>query len=345
MLEWKLTKDSSVDFADAISHHVHAIAKKAFPDLLPFFPSGAAGQFKLFLGSQFICGWVELNPQSPIWVGGGYTETYHQKDLATLVDQLPDSKDCIWSPEQLHDVFPYQAYSSNRFTYAGPYLEPYADWPNMMQHINHWIEHDVIPSILTENETRIRRVIRPACPIKPLEVLKSVYPIECENTIKQGTGFISEKGQMITCAHVLGSNSVVIGTAPVGPTYPVKITSQDETIDLAILKVNNLPIGNQLEIGCADNLQTGDNLYLVSYPNYRKGDTGMVTPGVITGFRMVSGIRRILTNIPIIAGASGSPVLHENRVIGVAVTGADRMEDAHTTEDHGIIPIDALKYL
>jgi V8-like Glu-specific endopeptidase len=61
---------------------------------------------------------------------------------------------------------------------------------------------------------------------------------------------------------------------------------------------------------------------------------------------MVSGIRRILTNAPIVAGTSGGPVLDkDNRVIGVAVTGAEIMEKAQETEDHGIIPIDALKFL
>ncbi|WP_419866558.1 hypothetical protein [Methylomonas koyamae] len=72
----------------------------------------------------------------------------------------------------------------------------------------------------------------------------------------------------------------------------------------------------------------------------------MVIPGLVVGFRPVTGIQRILTNAPIVAGASGAPVLDATGcVIGVAATGKDRMEDVQDTEHHSIIPIDALKFL
>jgi len=64
------------------------------------------------------------------------------------------------------------------------------------------------------------------------------------------------------------------------------------------------------------------------------------------GFRIISGIRRVLTNVPIVAGMSGGPVLDKNNyVIGVAVKGAEIMEKAQETENHFVISIDALKFL
>jgi S1-C subfamily serine protease len=85
---------------------------------------------------------------------------------------------------------------------------------------------------------------------------------------------------------------------------------------------------------------------IAGFANYRLGDSGVIVPGLVIGYRMVSGIRWILTNAPIVAGNSGGPVLDSrSNVIGVAVTGSDRMEEAHETENHGIIPIDAIRYL
>jgi S1-C subfamily serine protease len=82
------------------------------------------------------------------------------------------------------------------------------------------------------------------------------------------------------------------------------------------------------------------------FPNYRISDSGISIPGLVVGFRTISGLRRILTNASIIAGNSGGPVFDErSRVIGIAVTRADRMEEANETENHGIIPVNAINYL
>ena len=74
----------------------------------------------------------------------------------------------------------------------------------------------------------------------------------------------------------------------------------------------------------------------------------MVTPPLqaISGFRSYSGLRHILVNSPLIAGNSGGPAFDKNsKVIGIAVTGADKMSTAHETEKHGLIPIEALNYI
>jgi S1-C subfamily serine protease len=89
-----------------------------------------------------------------------------------------------------------------------------------------------------------------------------------------------------------------------------------------------------------------DHVVVTGFPNFKIGDSGVIMPGLVVGFRPVSGVRRILTNALIIAGNSGGPVFDTgHRVIGIAVTGADRMEEAIETENYGIIPVDAINYL
>jgi len=84
----------------------------------------------------------------------------------------------------------------------------------------------------------------------------------------------------------------------------------------------------------------------ILFSSYRKGDSGILSPGLIIDYRMVSGIRRLLVNTPIITGNSGGPVLNsKSEVIGIAVTGSDRIEDAGETENHGVVPIDTLSFL
>jgi S1-C subfamily serine protease len=89
-----------------------------------------------------------------------------------------------------------------------------------------------------------------------------------------------------------------------------------------------------------------DHLLVAGHPNYRPGDSPLVAPGLVVGFRQMSGIRRILTNAPIVAGGSGGPVLDRSgTVVGIAVTGAERLGVVSGTEDLGIVPIDALDIL
>jgi S1-C subfamily serine protease len=101
-----------------------------------------------------------------------------------------------------------------------------------------------------------------------------------------------------------------------------------------------------LQTGNAEKLVPLDHLLVVGHPNYRVGDSPIVTPGLVAGFRVKSGIRRIITDAPIVAGCSGGPVLDRSgAAVGIAVTGADSFSKARDTEDHGIIPISAIKLL
>ena len=177
-------------------------------------------------------------------------------------------------------------------------------------------------------------------------ILAEVYVLESEAEAIQGTCFNLAGVGLVTCAHVLRPGLYAFSPSDVARRYPVEVLSSNPAVDIAIVQAPELELGEGLPKGSADDAQQMDEIIVAGYPNYRLGDSGVVMPGSVTGFRTVSGIRRILVSASIVAGSSGGPVLNkQGHVIGIAVTGADRMEDAGETEHHGVVPIDALTFL
>ncbi len=174
---------------------------------------------------------------------------------------------------------------------------------------------------------------------------RACWILECEESCRQGSAFSLEGVGLVTCQHVLGTKTVAFRPESPSQRFPVNIISENKDIDIAVLRVN-AEISGALKPGSADPLNLLDHLAVAGFPNYRQGDTGVIVPGLVVGFRPVSGVRRVLTNVSIVSGTSGGPVMGTgNLVVGIAVTGADRMENVLATENHGIIPIDALKFL
>lgn len=186
-----------------------------------------------------------------------------------------------------------------------------------------------MPEILRRNQSRVLRVL-PSPPQFDLNIInQSLWVLECEETIRQGTGFMLAGIGLVTCQHVLGTATHAIHPASSYQRFSVRVLAQNSVVDLAILSIDT-SVGLELTRGSADKLQQMTHIAVAGFPNFRLGDSGIISPGLVVGFRMMSGIRKILTNAPIIAGN---------------VTGYDRMEKAQETEEHGIIPIDVVKYL
>jgi len=186
-------------------------------------------------------------------------------------------------------------------------------------------------------------------------VIGALWVLECEEHTVQGTAFALADGRVVTCEHVvcehvIGERSpctkmMAFRATDTQKRHPVRVVHSNRDVDLAVIDLGTTDDAGLHAAGTQDLAQT-DRLWVAGFPNYRLGDSGSVAPGVVTAFRTVSAIRRILTDALIIAGNSGGPgITRDGKVIGVAVTGADCSEASRTTENYGLIPIDALRHL
>lgn len=174
---------------------------------------------------------------------------------------------------------------------------------------------------------------------------RALWVLECPTCMSQGTGFLLRGAGLVTCAHVVCDHLEAF--RPQDPTtkFSTRRLGSVAALDLALMEIVGLPAdAPRLCAGTSNATSRGDEIIVWGFPNYRLHDTAQSHRGRVSGYRTVSTVRRLLVDAPIVAGNSGGPVLnHRNEVIGVAVTGADRIEDAHRTEDHGVIPIEVLR--
>jgi hypothetical protein len=338
-LEWKLSNGSLADIGFAIANTTTEVANQQLADLAEMFP---------LKGNWRLEGYID-----ELWLIVRITER-HGSGVPAVGELEVDELDLVKSkilpfrPRSHSELFALLGsdwFSFNRFTYVGPYKDSYACWPDLNQNLIDWLNHLVLPEVLRRNETRILRAI-PKPPQFNLETIRSAcWVLECEESSIQGTAFYLKGIGLASCQHVLGPKTVAFSPDNTTTKYPVTVIAQNETIDVAILSIECEQM-HGLSAGSADKLKVMDHVAVAGFPNYRYGDTGVIIPGLVVGFRMVSGIRRILTNAPIVAGNSGGPVVGgNNQVIGIAVTGAEMMDKAQETENHGIVPIDAVKYI
>ena len=338
-LEWKLSNQPLTDIGFAFANTITKLAHEQMPDLADMFP--LKGNWDLHGCTEE--GWIAARLSDRPGSGVPSVGTLKGKEFEELAKKILPFKPR--SHQELFKLLGPNWFDFNTFTYVGPYGAPFACWPHASEHIVDWLNTLVVPEVIRRNQSRVLRALPPAPQFNLERLRKALWILECERTIRQGTAFNLSGVGLVTCEHVLGTETKAFRASEFDNKYPIKIKAKNKDIDLAILKID-ISLDKGLDLGSADNLKEMDHLAIAGFPNYRLGDSGVIVPGLVIGFRMVSGIRRVLTNASIIAGTSGGPVLDRNNcVIGVAVTGAELMEKAQKTEDHGIIPIDTLKFL
>lgn len=147
-------------------------------------------------------------------------------------------------------------------------------------------------------------------------LVKGVVTVETKDG--HGSGFlITNDGNIITNAHVVGDQSTVKVKFEQGFSLDGQVVKVNRDFDVALIKVagNDLPA---LSMGDDAGLQLGEELFAIGTPLAE--DLGQsVTRGIMSGRREFEGRKYLQTDVSINPGNSGGPLIDEDgKVVGVA---------------------------
>ena len=135
-----------------------------------------------------------------------------------------------------------------------------------------------------------------------------------------GSGFVvSEDGLIVTNAHVVQQHSSVTVRFVDGASLTGQVLGRNETVDLAVVKVNSaLPL-QSMEVGNPGNVKVGDDAVAMGFPlGDELGHDYTVTSGIVSSRRTYGSVEYIQTDAAVNPGNSGGPLLNRNgQVIGV----------------------------
>lgn len=328
------------DFSGYVEVYIDQLIKEQMPHLREMFPFQHSSDIEKIVDKEWIC--VRLLSKTR-----GIKAFRQLKDqrIEALATKLA-ADELLPKYEKIKSHFGEAHFTNKSFIYFGKCVNYQFDRDHLSGFLVDWLNDKVVDEILEFNKRRVLEAIpiTPSYDIK--QIIDNLYVLESEQESIQGTCFHLQDIGLITCEHVLAKDLKVFSPRNIGAKFNVELIASHTTIDIAILLSPNLEMGEGLKLGSSDLLKQMDHIAIAGFPNYNYGDSGILSPGLVIGFRTVSAIRRILVNTPIVAGNSGGPALNAHgEVVGVAVTGADSMENAPHTEKHGIVPIEALRYL
>ena len=135
-----------------------------------------------------------------------------------------------------------------------------------------------------------------------------------------GSGFVVDAaGLIVTNAHVVGREQSVAVRLVNGDRYTGQVAGLDETLDLAVVKVNAGRPLHPMPLGDPAGIRAGDEVIALGFPlgdDFGPGYT--VTTGVVSSHRTYGAVEHIQTDAAINPGNSGGPLLNrQGQVIGV----------------------------
>lgn len=155
-----------------------------------------------------------------------------------------------------------------------------------------------------------------------------------KDELSTGTGFfVSRTGHILTNHHVVeGCKSVQV--TRIGATQePARVLAQDQTNDLALLKVNDPP---ETVPTFAPRARIGENIYVFGFPLAGLlATSGNFTVGNVTATAGLNDDSRMVQiSAPVQPGNSGGPLLDQSgKVVGVVVSKLNALRLAAVTND------------
>ncbi|MBV1901089.1 MAG: trypsin-like peptidase domain-containing protein [Kordiimonadaceae bacterium] len=167
-------------------------------------------------------------------------------------------------------------------------------------------------------------------------------------TLQEGTAFFLEGVGLVTCEHCIIGPTIIFSASSPTIEFPVVASKKNAYTDVAILNFTDdlQPTKTQdlrRNKGLGDNLPPPlTDIRLIGYPNWALGAGMSIRLGRVTSINHDEP-RYFQIDASIISGNSGGPVLDaEGFVLGMASRGAPNQEDAQKTNDHRVVPIQAI---
>ena len=189
----------------------------------------------------------------------------------------------------------------------------------------------------------------------------ALFVLEKKDASSQGTAFLANN-KMFTCRHCfldvnsqLSNDELLVELQLLENQYVVyNYLYPDKKYKIKNIKVYDCDVAEfeileydnriSFKLNTNSNLNTGDELVLLGFPNYSKGDTPNIQNVTISSQRVHFDFYYYTIDKYIVTGSSGGPVINSlNEVIGIATNGANSIQDATETDANMFYPFNKLE--
>ena len=183
--------------------------------------------------------------------------------------------------------------------------------------------------------------------------LENTYILECatKDIYEQGSAFYIREIGLVTSYHVVEHGVLYRGYTCSGFNedsfgavgLDANLRAADKTIDYAIFNISHPLLENKgFRIGDSTNLHVGDQVTVIGYPNFQKGDSPYIQNCAITSKKTFLEAPFYTVSGRIVHGASGGVVLNSKReAIGIIKGGVQTFRDDEDAgnDNQGFVPI------